>query len=48
MKVKYLMLTLVGAIALNASAQENTVPATGQLPAKNVAFACNKDRKSNV
>ncbi|MDP0531312.1 hypothetical protein CBG53_01515 [Porphyromonas gingivalis] len=42
MKVKYLMLTLVGAIALNASAQENTVPATGQLPAKNVAFARNK------
>lgn len=41
MKVKYLMLSLAGAIALNASAQENTVPATGQLPAKNVAFARN-------
>lgn len=41
MKVKYLMLSVVGAIALNVSAQENTVPATSQLPAKNVAFARN-------
>ncbi|MFC4665986.1 OmpA family protein [Falsiporphyromonas endometrii] len=39
MKVKYLMLTLAGAFALNASAQEVTEPTLGQTPAKNTAYA---------
>ncbi len=41
MKVKYLMLSLLGAMALSVSAQETTTPAS-QVPAKDAAFARNR------